>query len=168
MSAANERMSGYEKNSRTILKRNRQTSPPRRRPIWRRRTAPITWLHTATNTPSRWSRPSPKRLTDRRPLIARIPRPIIPRRKMRLGLLARSRRRSKPFCNPLYFPRTQSCQIGPCRQGFHERKPCALDWRRPDLKKPLVLFKRKMEVLKTLYKEGQSRSLAAKVTYDRG
>ena len=37
------------------------------------------------------------------------------------GLSARSRRRSKPFCNPLHFPPTQSCQIGPCRQGFHER-----------------------------------------------
>ena len=70
---------------------------------------------------------------------------------------ASTRPRSKPFCNPLHFPPTQSCQIGPCRQGFHERKPCALDRLRPDLKKPFVLFKRKMEVLKTLYKEGESR-----------
>src|ERR1017187_3631322 len=87
----------------------------------------------------------------------RLPRRRIHKRKMRRDRQARSRPRSKPFCNPLHFPPTQSCQIGPCRQGFHERKTCALDWLRPDPKKPLVLFKRKMEVLKTLYKEGQSR-----------
>jgi hypothetical protein len=76
---------------------------------------------------------------------------------MRRDHPASRREGSKPFSNPLHFPPAQSCQIGPCRQGLHERITRALDWRRPDLKKPLVLFMRKMDVLKTLYKEGQSR-----------
>jgi hypothetical protein len=65
------------------------------------------------------------------------------KRKICRDRQARSPRRSKPFCNPFHFPPTQSCQIGPCRQGFHERKTCALDWLRPDLKNPLVLIRGK-------------------------
>jgi hypothetical protein len=69
---------------------------------------------------------------------------------------------------PAPFSSNESCQIGPCRQGLHERKTRALDWLRPDLKKPLVLFKRKMDVLKTLYEEGQSRLFGRQDNYDRG
>jgi len=66
-----------------------------------------------------------------------------PKRKMRRDHPASTRPGSKPFYNPLHFPPTQSCQIGPCRKGFHERKPCALDWLRTDLKNPLVLIRGK-------------------------